>query len=55
MANMGGKLVADAIMGQAEEFDVFARLKHLPFPGGRYLRWPALVAGMLYYAFLDRL
>lgn len=55
MANMGGKLVADAIMGQAEEFDTFAGLKHLPFPGGRYLRWPALVSGMLYYAFLDRL
>jgi len=54
MANMGGKLVAEAIAGQAEGFDVFAKLKHLPFPGGRLLRWPALVAGMLYYSMLDR-
>ncbi len=54
MANMGGKLVAEAIAGQAERFDVFANLKHLPFPGGRLLRWPALVAGMLYYSMLDR-
>ncbi len=54
MANMGGKLVAEAIAGQAERFDLFANLKHLPFPGGRLLRWPALVAGMLYYSMLDR-
>jgi len=54
MANMGGKLVAEAIMGSAERFDLFADLPHRRFPGGRLLRWPALVAGMLYYAMLDR-
>jgi len=54
MANMGGKLVAEAIIGQAEGFDLFANLKHMPFPGGRLLRWPGLVAGMLYYSMLDR-
>jgi gamma-glutamylputrescine oxidase len=54
MANMGGKLVAEAIVGNAERFDLFARLPHRRFPGGRLLRWPALVAGMLYYAMLDR-
>ena len=55
MANMGGKLIAEAIAGQAARFDLFADFRHLPFPGGRWLRWPALVAGMLYYALLDRL
>jgi gamma-glutamylputrescine oxidase len=55
MANLGGKLIAEAVAGTAERFDVFARLPHQRFPGGRYLRWPALVAGMLYYAMLDRL
>lgn len=54
MANMGGKLIAEALAGDAERFDLFARLPHVRFPGGRYLRWPALVAGMLYYALLDR-
>ena len=54
MANMGGKMVADAIMGQDERFDLFANLTHFPFPGGRLLRWPALVAGMMYYSMLDR-
>ena len=55
MATMGGKMTADAIMGQAERFDLFSSLKHLPFPGGRWLRWPALVTGMLYYSILDHL
>lgn len=55
MANMGGQLVAEAIAGSAERFDLFARLPHRRFPGGRWLRWPALVAGMLYYAMLDRI
>ena len=54
MANMGGKLVAEAIAGQAERFDLFATMRHLPFPGGRWLRWPGLFAGMLFYAMLDR-
>jgi len=54
MANMGGKLIAEAIKGNAAGFDLFANLKHFPFPGGRLLRWPALVAGMLYYSMLDR-
>jgi gamma-glutamylputrescine oxidase len=54
MANMGGKLIAEAIQGQADHFDLFANLKHVPFPGGRLLRWPALIAGMLYYSMLDK-
>lgn len=55
MANMGGKLVAEAIAGQAERFDLFANIKQVPFPGGKLLRTPALIAGMLYYSLLDRL
>ncbi|MFW6093006.1 MAG: NAD(P)/FAD-dependent oxidoreductase [Pseudomonadota bacterium] len=54
MANMGGKLIAEAMAGTAERFDLFADLPHARFPGGRYLRWPALAVGMLYYAMLDR-
>lgn len=52
---MAGKLVAEAIAGDASRFDVFARLKHLPFPGGRALRTPALVLGMAYYRLRDML
>jgi gamma-glutamylputrescine oxidase len=55
MGNMGGKLIAEAITGTTERFDLIARLPHRRFPGGRWLRRPALVAGMLYYAALDRI
>ena len=40
---LGGRLVAEAVAGQAERFDLFARLKHRNFPGGPLLRMPSLV------------
>lgn len=52
---LGGKLVAEAIAGTAERFDVFARIPHRNFPGGRYLRRPSLVLAMLYYRLRDLL
>jgi gamma-glutamylputrescine oxidase len=54
LAGMYGKLMADCIRGQAERFDLLARVKHLPFPGGA-LRTPLLVAAMLYYRLRDAL
>jgi gamma-glutamylputrescine oxidase len=45
--------VAEAMAGDAGRFDVFARLKHRPFPGGRALRTPALVLGMAWYRLRD--
>jgi len=41
---------AEAIAGQAERFDLFARLEHRDFPGGPLLRTPALVLAMLLLA-----
>lgn len=55
LANMAGLLVAEAIAGQAGGFDLLARLKHLPFPGGRWMRTPALVLGAWYYRLRDLL
>jgi gamma-glutamylputrescine oxidase len=54
-ATLAGKLLAEAVAGTAERFDVFARLPPPPFPGGTLLRWPGLVLGMLWYALRDRL
>jgi gamma-glutamylputrescine oxidase len=53
LAGMAGKLVALAIAGQAERFDLFARLRHHAFPGGALMRTPALVLGMMYYRLRD--
>jgi gamma-glutamylputrescine oxidase len=55
LTGMAGKLAAEAIAGQAERFDLLARIKHMPFPGGAALRTPALVLGMLYYQIKDLL
>lgn len=53
LTGLAGKLVAEAIAGDASRFDTFARLRHRPFPGGRLLRMPALVAGMAWYRLRD--
>ncbi len=55
LTGLAGKLVAEAIGGDASRFDVFARLKHHAFPGGRWLRTPALVLGMAWYRLRDLL
>ena len=55
LTGLAGKLVAEAIAGDASRFDVFAKLKHLPFPGGAALRTPALVLGMAYARLKDLL
>ena len=54
-AGMAGKLVAEAIAGTAERFDVFAAIPHANFPGGAPLRRPLLVLAMLYYRLRDLL
>jgi gamma-glutamylputrescine oxidase len=55
LTGIAGKLVADAVAGTAERFDVFSRIPHTGFPGGPWLRRPALVLAMLYYRLRDLL
>lgn len=54
-ATMAGKLIAEAVSGDASRFDVMADLPVSRFPGGVFLRWPGLVAGMLYHSLKDRI
>jgi gamma-glutamylputrescine oxidase len=55
LAPYTGKAVADALCGEREAFELLGRVPVPPFPGGPWLRWPTLVAAMLYYALRDRL
>ena len=55
IANLAGKLIAEAIGGTASRFDVMAGLPTHTFPGGTLLRYPGMVLGMLYYTIRDRL
>jgi gamma-glutamylputrescine oxidase len=52
---LAGKVIAEAIRGQSERLDVYARIPHRPFPGGRALRTPLLVAAMAWYKLRDAL
>jgi len=53
MTGLVGRVLAEAVAGQAERFDLFARLPHRGFPGGRLLQRPALVLGLLWYRLCD--
>ncbi|HEX8900896.1 MAG TPA: FAD-binding oxidoreductase [Vitreimonas sp.] len=50
-----GKVLAEAMAGTAERFDLLAGLAPPEFPGGAALRSPLYVLGMLWYALRDRL
>ncbi|MGH8129565.1 MAG: NAD(P)/FAD-dependent oxidoreductase [Steroidobacteraceae bacterium] len=55
VTGVAGKIIAETIAGQAERFDVFARLRHHDFPGGMLLRRPTLVLAMLWFRLRDLL
>jgi gamma-glutamylputrescine oxidase len=54
-AIFAGKVIAEAVAGTADRFDVFAELPTRSFPGGTWLRYPGMVLAMLYYSIKDRI
>ena len=54
-ATHAGQLMARAIGGQSDGFDVMSRIPTPSFPGGTLLRSPLLVLAMTWYATRDRL
>jgi gamma-glutamylputrescine oxidase len=55
LTGLAGKLLAEAIAGQAERFDIFASIPHARFPGGPLLRMPSLVLAMAWFRLRDML
>lgn len=55
LATLSGRLMAEAITGQADGFDTMSAVPTNNFPGGTFLRTPMLVAGMAWYGLRDRL
>lgn len=53
--HLAGKIIAEALRGQAERFDAFASLRHYPFPGGQQFSAPLSALGAVYYSLRDRL
>ena len=50
-----GEIMADAISGTMEKFDLFANEKHLRIPGTRWMGNQLIALGMLYYRLKDLL
>jgi gamma-glutamylputrescine oxidase len=55
LTGLAGKLLAEAVAGQEERFDIFAKIPHASFPGGPMLRMPSLVLATSWYRLRDRL
>jgi len=53
LTGIAGKVIAEAIAGTAERFDVFTRLPHTTFFGGKLLRTPTLALAMLWFRLRD--
>jgi glycine/D-amino acid oxidase-like deaminating enzyme len=51
--HMAGKLIAESISNESQRIEVFEKVSHMRFPGGRRFRSPMLAAGMLYHRFKD--
>jgi gamma-glutamylputrescine oxidase len=54
MATLSGKLIAEALLGEHDGFNVMRKIEHPQFPGGVKLRSPLLKLAMLYYTLRDR-
>lgn len=50
---LAGRVIAEAIHGQAARLDLYQRIRHVDFPGGRLMRTPALVLAMLWFRIKD--
>ncbi|NNE79115.1 MAG: FAD-binding oxidoreductase [Silicimonas sp.] len=55
LTGLVGKVMAEAVAGQAGRFDLISRLPVPQFPGGRASRAPLLTLAMTWYSLRDRL
>ncbi len=51
--HMMAKIMAEHINDETDRFNIMAKIRHWPFPGGRFLRRPGMAIGMLYFKALD--
>jgi len=55
VTHLAGRIMADAVAGTLEQFDLFANVKLLIVPGAHLFNKPMVTLGMLYYQIKDRL
>jgi gamma-glutamylputrescine oxidase len=55
LTTLAGELIAEAIDGKTERFELFADIEHRRFPGGKLLQKPLATLGLMWFALKDRL
>ena len=50
-----GEIMADAVGGTMEKFDLFANTRHFRIPGSQWMGNQMVALGMLYYRLKDKL
>tara|TARA_B100000809_G_C15022442_1_gene488939 strand:- start:420 stop:722 length:303 start_codon:yes stop_codon:yes gene_type:complete len=55
VTHLTGQIIADAIGGTLERFDLFAKIKPIVIPRAHTFSKPMVALGMLYYQLKDRL
>ncbi len=55
VTHLAGQILADAVAGTLERFNLFANVKPLIVPGAYWFTKPRVSLGMVYYLIKDRL
>jgi glycine/D-amino acid oxidase-like deaminating enzyme len=55
VTHLAGQILAEAVAGTVERFDLFANVKPFVVPGAHWLSKPMVALGMMYYQIKDRL
>ena len=55
VTHLAGRILADAVAGTMEQFDMFANVKPFVVPGAHTFSKPMVALGMMYYQIKDRL
>jgi len=55
VTHLAGRIMADAVAGTMEQFDLFADVKPFVVPGARLFNKPMVALGVMYYQIKDRL
>jgi glycine/D-amino acid oxidase-like deaminating enzyme len=53
--HIAGKVLADIVAGESEQFELLSKIRHWRLPGGKWFANPALALGMLYYRLKEML
>jgi glycine/D-amino acid oxidase-like deaminating enzyme len=53
VTHLAGQILADAISGTYERFDIFEKVKHFQIPGSQWIGNQLVALGMIYFRLMD--